>query len=230
MAVKKSTVSNWDKQKKENNAHQLTTAPNAGNTEDSGIPKQLPPIVQPIAFVPYSTVNQPLFQQVDPEQGYYDDSYANDGDVYEASAGKKNVKKVSVASILMIILSLATILVIVLGKFIDAEFLMMYGSISGLDVILEMPDAILGEFTAMLLPLGLTLVALTNILVLILSIISVKAGVRGFTKFLVFVEAVGAGIALVMMALKGNALQYGAYIVAGIAAVQLLIALFSRKK
>ncbi|MFA5450240.1 MAG: hypothetical protein WC292_07390, partial [Clostridia bacterium] len=83
---------------------------------------QLTPIVQPLAFVPYSSQKQPLFIYEGEEEVEVDDDYG-DGLIEEdvvAFASAKPKKVVSGLSIFLIITSLLVLAVLIVGKFVSA--------------------------------------------------------------------------------------------------------------
>lgn len=227
--------------------------------ESGGAPQQLPPIIQPIAFVPYSTTRQPLYQYADDgEYGYDYNGYEDVSDAasysmeeepaYEERAervnksGKQGAKKVNMrksqrvnasgCSIVLMILSILSLLVIILGAYVKFEYLYVYKEVGALTKILELKDMFGGEIVikTLLFPASIALVAVADILIFLGALISVKKrGVGGLTKFFILLEVLGAALFAVMVAVNGFSIGYGTYIIAGIALVSMLFALFSRK-
>lgn len=216
-------------------------------------------IVQPIAIVPYNTTEQPLYQyapnngaydnyqdgyddgqQLDygnGQQGGYDDNYGGYGDYNQPrgkALGRNNAKSsVNALKIVLLILSLLSIAVIVLGKFIDLVYLKFYAASSGLEIILTGITGIMnGGFVIkeMLLPLTLALTSLITVLILLDSLFGIKKGVCIFEKILAVLGLISAGVFVYMLYSKQLTIGYGSYIFAGISALTALLAICGKRR
>ncbi len=240
---KKVKKSNWETANVNTNMQQnVGYDNNICDIEEDSVPRQLPPIIQPIAIVPYSTQNQPLLQELPGD--YVDDGYAygdyagadydyEDNQDYAPVAvrkGKVKEKKGNgFASFLLLLLSIVSLAVIVVGKFVQMDYFFLYGMVNGLDTILNVAKSFDGAMTDMMLSIGLIVLAVANIVTIILAIVGMKKGINAFTKIVVFLGLAGAVVALVMVAQVG-ALAMGSYILVGVAFVELLVALLVKNK
>lgn len=239
-------------------------------------PLQLTPIIQPIAFVPYSTQEQELYMWDDNADyaapgGYgdpyydnynnqqtpafggnelsYNDPYATNyasnsyssnsyaapyyGEYdygYQAApeAPAKKKKGVSVAAILLMLLSLVAIALIVIGKFVNQSFLMMVGDVSGLDAIINAFKGLSSGFSVESVPaLMIAVIAVSAVVILIASLIRIKhRGACVVAKIFAFLGLVAALVALIigLMNKETVVLNIALYIVTGIMLLIVLIA------
>lgn len=185
---------------------------------------QLTPIIQPIAFVPYSTQDQELYMY-DEEVGEEEDYGVEEEEYVEAP--KK--KKVSAAAIFLSIFSLLIIAVYVLGKFFAQDYISVLGSTSGLDVTLNMIDAqSFTDITAILI----TVVPVCAVIVLLSSLIRIMhKGACVVAMIFSFIGIAAAIAAILLVVLDGSEdIGYGMYIMAALSLINLLIALLSKRE
>lgn len=204
-------------------------------------PMQLTPIIQPIAFVPYTTQEQPLYMYDDvATEGEYEDDYsyseadyADETKLVDASQNTK-VKKVSGAAIALIILSIVMIAVYVIGKFFAFTYIQIANDTSGLDMLLNVISGgaiVFDTITVVALAISVSVVA--AVLILVSSIIRIKTkGACVFAKIFSFVGLVTALVAVMisMVQKEDVAINYGMYVVAGIALLLVMIAFLSKNK
>lgn len=167
--------------------------------------------------------------------GYQDYGYANYAapattvyDAEVAQVGKKKGKKVSFAAIILIVLSLLSIALIVIGKFVSQSFLFMTSETSGLDLILNFFKDISGGFTdAMIIPIMILVVAVGCLLMLIGSLIGLfKKGATLLAKIGAFLGLASMLVALIIGLMKTDAVsaEIGLYILTGIMFLCVIIA------
>ena len=185
---------------------------------------QLTPIVQPIAFVPYSTQEQPLFMYDDEEyveEPVYDDDEYED-DYVEAAAPVARKRKASAAAIIVAILSLVVIGIYVIAKWVAAEYIGLIDSTAGLDIILNFFEA--PEWTD-IATLSILLVPVFAILTFIGALIGVmRKGVCLFAKITSAFALISALVAILMPVIEGeSSVGYGLYAVAAICLINVLI-------
>lgn len=188
---------------------------------------QLTPIVQPIAFVPYSSQEQPLYMYDDEPVEEYEDEI-----IEEPVVEAPRKKKASAASIVVAILSLLLIAVYCL-PYIEAlsGTLLPYagfGEVSGLAVILEFVETL--DYTN-IVNLAIVATPVFALLTLIGCLIGVcHKGVNVFSKITVFFELLVALVGLIAALVGGQDLagSYGFYIVVGLGFVSMLIAYLAK--
>lgn len=215
---------------KKNAETQATVAPAAQETNvpvsSASAPVQLTPIIQPIAFVPYSTQNQDLFMYDDVQEDVYEEVYEE-----EVPAEPKK-KKASAAAIVLILLSLVLVAVYVAGKFVAQDMLAFIGGVSGLDMILNLVDSFAAGFTMeLVLPAAVAGCAVFAVLTLLASLIRVKKqGACVFAKITTFLALVCALVALIMALMDSLVIGYGLYAAAAIALISVLVAYLAKNK
>lgn len=203
-------------------------------------PMQLTPIIQPIAFVPYSTQEQPLYMYDDAstQAAEYEDDYSYSEDNYAeeavATTQSQKAKKVSGAAIALIILSVIMIAVYVVGKFLAFTYVQVANDTSGLDMLLNVFSAgaiVLDTITVV--ALGVSVSVVCALLVLIASIVRIKKqGACVFAKIFSFLGLVTALVAVMISLVQKDEItvNYGMYIVAAIALLLVMIAFLSKNK
>lgn len=184
-------------------------------------PVQLTPIIQPIAFVPYSSQEQPLYM--------YDDEETFEDEVEEeAAAPVAKKKKVSAAAIFLIIFSLLVAAVYVVGKWFDASgYILVVNATSGLDLILDW----VADFSVDIFMIALAVAAVCAVLTILVSLIRImKKGACVVAKITTFVGLVGALVALIMALMDSAAydIGYGLYAIAGLSLINVLIAYLAK--
>lgn len=185
---------------------------------------QLTPIIQPIAFVPYSTQDQELYMY--DEEVEEEEDYGVEEEEY-VEAPKK--KKVSAAAIFLSIFSLLIIAVYVLGKFFAQDYIGVLGTTSGLDVTLNMIDAQqFTDITAILI----TVIPVCAVIVLLSSLIRIMhQGACVVAMIFSFIGIAAAIAAILLIVLDGSEdIGYGLYIMAALSLINLLIALLSKRE
>lgn len=194
-------------------------------------------IVQPIAIVPYNTVEQPLYQY--PPQNPYENAgqndyqgYGNDG--YDAPANMNVDKKTGVngLKIVLILLSLLFIAVVVVGKFVDLKYLKFDATRSGLEILLTI-TTVFGQGIAikdMLFPILLAASCLFVVLVFLTSIIGIKKGVNIFVKIIAVLSLLCIGGFGYLMFDAKLSFGYGLYAAAGLTVLMALLALIGKRR
>lgn len=189
-------------------------------------PVQLTPIIQPIAFVPYSTQEQPLFMYDD--EDVYEDDVAEDEyyDEEEAVVAAPAKKKASAAAIVVALFSLIILGIYVIAKWVAAEYIGLIDGVGGLDIIINFFGA--PEWTD-ITTLAIILVAVFAVLTLIGALIGVmRKGVNLFAKIMSALALVAALVAILMSVIGGDAsVGYGLYGVAVICLINVLISWLS---
>ena len=142
---------------------------------------QLGPIVQPIAFVPYNTQEQPLFQY----GGTYDVARAKDEIAREFEDEEENEeirtiseKKIRFVPIFLAILSLLIVAVLAAGKFVLQDYLAINTGISGYTYVINLVDVITNGslvIADIILPGAVAIVALFSLINFITSLIKMKS-------------------------------------------------------
>lgn len=187
-------------------------------------PVQLTPIIQPIAFVPYSSQEQPLYMYDDEET--VEEFEEEAAEVAAAPVAKK--KKVSAAAIFLIIFSLLIAAVYVVAKWFDASgYILVVNSTSGLDLILDW----VADFSIDIFMIAIAVAAVFAVLTLLASLIRIKRkGACVFAKITTFIGLVGALVALIMALMDSAAydIGYGLYAIAGLSLINVLIAYLAK--
>lgn len=220
---------------------------------DEGRPLQLSPIIQPIAFVPYSTQNQELYmwEEEDPYYGadpyaqqayaqdpyaapYYGGGYALPPTAPEAEdeeVEEKPRKKVSVAAIFLILISILAIVLIVVGKYANMTYLYIVGGMSGLDAIIGLFSDMSSFGAAQIAPLMILISAACAVLILLFSLIFImKRGACVIAKIASFIGLVAVLVVLILGLMKREevTVDIGIYILTGLMLLCVLIAFGSK--
>lgn len=222
--------------KKDSGAQQASRVPVNPQAEQL----QLPPIVQPIAFVPYSTQDQPLYmydeaideyQTVDHYQQPAD--YAVDSAAEPVETAKSARKGVQWAPIVLALLGLIMVAVMVIPKFVEAlSILSVVGSTSGLDVILNLVDQFSAGFSSdLIVPIAIAVVGVTAVLTVLVGLIQItRKGACVLLKLIVAIMLIAALVAMIMLLTEGgNEIAIGLYAVVGVAFVSVLVAFLAKK-
>ena len=169
---------------------------------------QLTPIIQPIAFVPYSTQEQELYME-GPEE---EEEVATIPQEEEEEVVPK--KKVSAAAIFLSIFSLLIIAVFVAGKWVLQDYI---ESIDWTDIV----------------SILVTAIPVCAVLVLISSLIRIMH--KGACVFAMIFSLIGIGVslaAILMIALddaSGESVGYGLYAMAALSLINMLIAFLAKR-
>ncbi|MFW5780118.1 MAG: hypothetical protein ACOCWI_01520 [Bacillota bacterium] len=200
---------------------------------------QLSPIVQPIAFVPYNTQDQPLFQY-----GGYDVERAKEEiaqefedseeyeEVYEESDSEK---KVRFTPIFLAVLSLLVVAVLVVGEFVAQEFLALTAGMSGYAYIMELVDIFTagGELVIadMIFPGAVGLVGLFAVINFIASLIKMKSrGASVISKICLFFMLTFSLVLTLISLMNDYEIVYGLYAVAGLSLLSLIVGYLAKKE
>ncbi|MBQ8178269.1 MAG: hypothetical protein IJ033_03650 [Clostridia bacterium] len=180
---------------------------------------QLTPIIQPIAFVPYSTQDQPLYMYDEEEE------VAVEEEVEEVVAAPK--KKVSCAAIFLSIFSLIIVGLYVIANWVMPDMLGLIDGQSGLAIIMGLVETM--EFTD-IMSVALAVVPVMAVLTLIASLIRImKKGACVFAKITTFLGLVAVIAALLLALIDGGyAIGYGLYAVAALSLINVLIAYLAK--
>lgn len=208
--------------------------------------QQPPTLVQPLIVVPYSSQMQPLYQYT-PEamQSFYGNAPEGYGDMYEdrgdgalyedayVNEVKRVRKKANVNAILAFILSLITVAVIVVSKFVELSYINIIKDSGALQILMDLPKLFTAgvEIMELIYPIGLAVCALFTVLTLFTNLFSVKANrypIAG--KVFAVLALLGAAVMLAILFAAKKDIAIGAYILTGLSAVTALIALTGRRK
>lgn len=193
-------------------------------------PMQLTPIIQPIAFVPYSTQEQPLYMY-DDIQEQYDDTE----EVVVEEVVVRRKKKVSGACIALIVFSLIYIALYVISYFVkDFAYIATVNDTSALALLLNVFKAETIVFdTVTIIAFAIAVGAVCCLLVLIASIIKIKgAGVPAFAKIFAFLGLVVTLVSVLLALVQKDTIttNYGLYAYAAIALLIVIISFLSKNK
>lgn len=180
---------------------------------------QLTPIIQPIAFVPYSTQDQPLYMYDEEEE------VAVEEEVEEEVVAPK--KKVSVAAIFLSIFSLLIVGLYVIANWVMPDMLGLIDGESGLAIIMGLVETM--DFSN-IMNIALAVVPVMAVLTLIASLIRImKKGACVFAKITTFLGLVAVIAALLLALIDGGyAIGYGLYAVAALSLINVLIAYLAK--
>lgn len=196
-------------------------------------PMQLTPIIQPIAFVPYSTQEQPLYMYDDVQEQYDYDDDTEEVVVEEVVVSRK--KKVSGACIALIVFSLIYIALYVISYFVkDFAYIAAVNDTSALALLLNVFKAETIVFDSVtIIAIAIAVGAVCCLLVLIASIIKIKgAGVPAFAKIFAFLGLVVTLVSVLLALLQKDTIEtnYGLYAYAVIALLIVIISFLSKNK
>ena len=185
---------------------------------------QLTPIIQPIAFVPYSTQEQELYMEEEDEEAV-DEPIPQEEEVVAPKT------KVSAAAIFLSIFSLLIIAVFVAGKWVLQDYLACVGGVAGLDVTLNYIEA--QDWTD-IVSILVTVIPVCAALVLISSLIRIMH--KGACVFAMIFSLLGiaASLAAILMLALDDAgdqsVGYGLYAMAGLSLINMLIAFLAKRE
>lgn len=198
---------------------------------------QLSPIVQPIAFVPYNTQEQPLFQ--------YGSSYdldrarediAREFETEEEGYKKKAPieKKVRFLPIFLSILSLLIVGVLVLGEFALQEYLILTADTSGYAYVMQIVDTLTagGELVIaeLIVPGAVALIAVFAVINLIANLIKMKSkGACAISKICLFFMLTLSLVLVLVNMINDEVIGYGLYAVAGLSLISLVFGYLAKK-
>ncbi len=182
---------------------------------------QLTPIIQPIAFVPYSTQDQPLYMFDDEEE------VAEVEEVEEEVVAAPK-KKVSCAAIFLSIFSLIIVGIYVAANWVVPEYLALINGESGLAIIMNLVETM--DFTNFA-NLAIAVVPVMAVLTLIASLIRIKRkGACVFAQITTFLGLVAVIAALLLVLIDGGyEIGYGLYAVAALSLINVLIAYLAKR-
>ena len=180
---------------------------------------QLTPIIQPIAFVPYSTQDQELF--VEEEEEIVEEEIVEE----EVVAPKK---KVSCAAIFLSIFSLLIIGVYVAAEWVLNDILALVNGQSGLAIIMDLVETM--EFTNFV-NLAIAVVPVMALLTLVASLIRImRKGACIFAQITTFIGLVAVIAALLLVLIDGGyEIGYGLYASAALSLINVLIAYLAKR-
>ena len=179
---------------------------------------QLTPIIQPIAFVPYSTQDQELFVE---EEEIVEEEIVEE----EVVAPKK---KVSCAAIFLSIFSLLIIGVYVAAEWVLQDILALVNGQSGLAIIMDLVETM--EFTNFV-NLAIAVVPVMALLTLVASLIRImRKGACIFAQITTFIGLVAVIAALLLVLIDGGyEIGYGLYASAALSLINVLIAYLAKR-
>lgn len=178
-----------------------------------------PTVVQPFVVVPYVSQMQPLYQ--------YDysntEAYPMSNEEYIEDSGSSS--SVNIFKIFAMIFALLSIAVLVIGKFVSLDFLNIYGTNNGIGIIMGVMTTISeAKIMPMILTFGIIGVALTAVLILIFSIITIKGSSKVLKRILCAVQLICIIAVVVAVTQIGtfSDIGYGLYALAGIAVISFI--------
>ena len=179
---------------------------------------QLTPIIQPIAFVPYSTQDQELFVE---EEEIVEEEIVEE----EVVAPKK---KVSCAAIFLSIFSLLIIGVYVAAEWVLTDILALVNGQSGLAIIMDLVETM--EFTNFV-NLAIAVVPVMALLTLVASLIRImRKGACIFAQITTFIGLVAVIAALLLVLIDGGyEIGYCLYASAALSLINVLIAYLAKR-
>jgi len=199
-------------------------------------------IVQPIAIVPYNTTEQPLYQYESQQaygQGYTDEYSYGDQNYDSRSLERTTAKKgLNALKIILMVLSLLYIAVIVVGKFVDLEYLKFDANRSGLEIVLKATSVFSQGFQGlkeldikeMLFPILLAANCLFVLMLFLASIFSIKGGVSIFEKIIAILSLLSMGGFGYLMYDAKLSFGYGFYAAVALTALIAILALVGKRR
>lgn len=212
--------------KKSEKKNQIATAAATEEQETTPVAQpakavQLTPIIQPIAFVPYSTQDQPLYSYDDEEE------VIEEVEEVEEEVEVAPKKKVSAAAIFLSIFSLLIIGLYVVSYFVDLEYLALVDGVGGLAIIMGLVETM--DFTN-IANIALAVVPVMALLTLIASLIRImRKGACIFAQITTFIGLVAVIAALLLALINELAIGYGLYAVAALSLINVLIAYLAKR-
>lgn len=142
-------------------------------------------------------------------------------------------KQVNFCSVSAIILSILTIAMLVIGKFVTIatipNLFAIANGVDGITYIMSLFASSNYDINTLIAIIGIAIVAVFCIIALVMGIVTVKkAGTGVFMKFSLFLSFVGAILAALMMLVDGKDIEIGLYIVIGLTFLVTLIGFISK--
>ncbi|NLO64588.1 MAG: hypothetical protein GX095_05060 [Clostridiales bacterium] len=205
---------------------------------------QLTPIVQPLAFVPFSSQKQPLLMF---DEGFAEEAAPAPEAVPQepvvavsnacelpSELAEKPRKRVRLAPVLLILFSLIIAAVYVLGKYVaaiaDYTYIYLFDGVkyNGVDIFINLYNAITAGNILVLsnaLPAAVALMGVFAVLTLIASLIRIcKKGACVFAKITATLSLLFAAVAVAFVFVDKASFGYGLYITAGLSLLSVLVA------
>lgn len=197
---------------------------------------KLAPIIQPIAFVPYNTQEQSLFDYGDYDYDRAREDISRGFQDEQAYDGREMPieKKVRFIPIFIAILSLLIIGVLVAGKFVLQEYLMLVPDMSGYDYIMQIVDTFTSGAALvikdLIIPGAVALIAFFALINFLASLIKMKSrGACAISKICLFFMLLLSIVLVVMNMINDVTLGYGLYAVAGLSFIALIVGYLAKK-
>lgn len=207
----------------------------------------LPPIVQPLIVVPFSSQMQPLYPNGEvpfPYDDFADDGYDDfdERTVAEPVSGKKDkkvhtkreTKNINVGGVFAFLFGLIAIALVAVSYFANIEYLNVTEGASALAVMIAAVKDItgegLGDIMTRLFPLGLIVGSLFTVLTFIASIFSFKGKYPIVGKVFAVLALIGAALALAMVFVNKMTVSYGAYALPAVIILMAISALAAKRR
>lgn len=208
---------------------------------------QLTPIVQPLAFVPYSTQEQPLLMFDDEAPAMYVPEAAPEAmqpitiiSEDQPKKAAKTRKGIRLAPLTLILLSLLIAAVFVVGKYLEvaADYTYFYTlnnvNHNGIDIAIDVYEAIAAQNIIALeyaLPAAIVLAGVFAVITLLASLIRIcKKGACVVAKITTAFTLLFALLAIILSLVQTATIGYGLYGVGGLALLSILVAYLSKNR
>lgn len=201
---------------------------------------QLPPVVQPLAIVPYNTQEQPLFQYADSSDGSYDnivedytpEPYERE-EVY-ARYPEAADKRVRSTPVFLMLFSLVILAILILGEFVLKEYLILSSEMSGYAYIMKVVETFTsGEelvIAELIIPGAVVIIALFSLINLVANLAKIKSrGACVISKICIFFMISFSLVLVLVNLINEETIGYGLYGVAGLSFLSLLIGYLAKK-
>ncbi len=176
-----------------------------------------PTVVQPFVVVPYVSQMQPLYQydysQMKNQNAFPGFGYMNPQPEMQANSYENTDERESSAmpaKIFAFIFALLSIAVIVLGRFIDIKYLYFAGNVSGINILIALPEVLKnGALMNNLSTIAFAGAALFALLIFIFGIIGVKRESHVFLIILCVLKLICCIACVVFMMQAQTAIELG---------------------
>jgi hypothetical protein len=191
---------------------------------------RIPFVTEPSAFMMYG---ENALEQYNAEVKRVQAEILREVSGYTEEVELVREKKVNFCSIFAIVLSILTIAMLIIGKFVKiptiSGLFAIANGMDGLSYILNFLTSSSGDINALIEFIGIVMIAAFCIISLIVGIFTVKkAGTGVFMKLILFLSFVGAILVAMMLLVDGKDIEIGLYIVIGLTFCATLIGFVSK--
>ncbi|MFA6866731.1 MAG: hypothetical protein WCR54_04355 [Clostridia bacterium] len=187
-------------------------------------------IVQPIAFVPYNTEEEPLVQYQSNNNGNNNYDEYDNYDNYSTESNTNNKKGFNALKLFTFLFSLIAIAILVAGKFFTFKnFLYIQGTLSGFEIIKGITAISMADIMNMLPTVLLTAGAAMLVLLTLISLLSMNRGTGAFSKTIAVLMTLFI-IAFGIITFRDKSIAMGGYIVLGVCLLACLFTLIGKKR